>query len=158
MVRLLSMIGRYLLDFLRRRGCHGVLLLGTTGEGPSFSPVERLEMVKAIQPFRSTDPEFYVLVGTGTPSLDETISLNRAVFEHGVDAVVVLPPYYFRKAGENGLFEWYSQVIQKSVPAGEYHFYLPHPVYDRHPTFIGAYCQVDGFLSRPEFRDQGFDL
>ena len=107
-----------LLDFLRRRGCHGVLLLGTTGEGPSFSPAERLEMVKAIQPFRSTDPEFCVLVGTGTPSLEETVFLNRAVFELGMDGVVVLPPYYYRKAGENGLFEWYNQVIKKSVPAG----------------------------------------
>jgi 4-hydroxy-tetrahydrodipicolinate synthase len=107
-----------LLDFLRRRGCHGVLLLGTTGEGPSLSPVERLEIVKAIQPFHSAVPEFSILVGTGTPSLEETVSLNRAVFELGVDAVVVLPPYYFRKAAEQGLFEWYSQVIQKSVPAG----------------------------------------
>ena len=107
-----------LLDFLRRRGCHGVLLLGTTGEGPSFSPAERLEMVKAIQSFRSTDPEFCVLVGTGTPSLEETVFLNRAVFELGMDGVVVLPPYYYRKAGENGLFEWYNQVIKKSVPAG----------------------------------------
>ena len=63
-------------------------------------------------------PGSHVLVGTGTPSLDETVSLNRAVFELGVDAVVVLPPYYYRKAGENGLFEWYSQVIRLSVPAG----------------------------------------
>ena len=30
------------LDFLAKRGCHGALLLGTTGEGPSFSPAERL--------------------------------------------------------------------------------------------------------------------
>jgi len=107
-----------LLDFLRRRGCHGVLLLGTTGEGPSFSMAERLEMVKAIQPSRSVDPEFSVLVGTGTPSLEETVSLDRAVLDVGVDAVVVLPPYYYHKASENGLFEWYSQVIRKSVPTG----------------------------------------
>ena len=76
-------------------------------------------MVKAIQPFRSADTEFVVLVGTGTPSLEETIYLNRAIFDLGVDGVVVLPPYYYRKAGENGLFEWYSQVIRESVPTGE---------------------------------------
>jgi 4-hydroxy-tetrahydrodipicolinate synthase len=107
-----------LLEFLRRRGCHGVLLLGTTGEGPSFSPSERLEIVKATLPFHSADPDFYVLVGTGTPSLEETITLNRAVFDLGVDGVVVLPPYYYRQAGESGLFEWYSQVIRESVPTG----------------------------------------
>ncbi len=72
-----------LLEYLRGRGCHGALLLGTTGEGPSFSPTERLEIVKAIQPFRSANPGFDVLVGTGTPSLDETVFLNRAVFKLG---------------------------------------------------------------------------
>ena len=30
-----------LLDFLAARGCHGALISGTTGEGPSFSPGER---------------------------------------------------------------------------------------------------------------------
>ncbi len=107
-----------LLDFLRRRGCHGALLMGTTGEGPSFSPDERLQVVKAIQPFCHSDPDFYILVGTGTPSLEETIALNRAVFDLGVDGVVVLPPYYFRKASENGFFEWYSAVVRHSIPAG----------------------------------------
>jgi 4-hydroxy-tetrahydrodipicolinate synthase len=107
-----------LLDFMRRRGCHGVLLMGTTGEGPSFSPNERLQVIKAIQPFCQADPNFYVLVGTGTPSLEETITLNRAVFDLGVDGVVVLPPYYFRKASENGFFEWYSAVVRQSVPVG----------------------------------------
>ena len=107
-----------LLEFLRRRGCHGALLMGTTGEGPSFSPAERLDVIKAILPFRKADPDFYILVGTGTPSLEETISLNRAVFDSGVDGVVVLPPYYFRKASEDGFFEWYSAVVQKSIPSG----------------------------------------
>ncbi len=35
-----------LLDFLASRGCHGILLLGTTGEGPSFSTQERIEILR----------------------------------------------------------------------------------------------------------------
>ena len=35
-----------LLEFLAKRGCHGVLILGTTGEGPSFSPLERARFSK----------------------------------------------------------------------------------------------------------------
>jgi len=115
-----------LLDFFRRRGCHGALLFGTTGEGPSFSPAERLKIFQAVQSYRTTDPDFFLLAGTGTPSLDETVSLNRAAYDLGLDAVVVLPPYYFRKATDAGLFEWYYQVIQRSVPSGAaflfYHF------------------------------------
>jgi 4-hydroxy-tetrahydrodipicolinate synthase len=142
-----------LLDFLGRRGCHGVLLLGTTGEGPSFSPAERLEMVKAIQPFRSATPDFYILVGTGTPSLEETVILNRSVFELGVDGVVVLPPYYYRKAGENGLFEWYSQVIRKSVPAGST-FFVYHI-----PSMTGIQISLE-LLARlmDSFPDRNFGI
>jgi 4-hydroxy-tetrahydrodipicolinate synthase len=67
---------------------------------------------------RQVHPDFKLLVGTGTPSLQETIELTRAVFDLGCDGVVVLPPYYFRKASEDGLFAWFSQVLQQAVPTG----------------------------------------
>jgi 4-hydroxy-tetrahydrodipicolinate synthase len=107
-----------ILEFLAERGCHGALLLGTTGEGPSFSPDERLQILKAALPVRDAHPEFHLLAGTGTPSLAETIGINKSMFELGVDGVVVLPPYYFRKVSEQGIFDWYSQVILNSVPSG----------------------------------------
>jgi 4-hydroxy-tetrahydrodipicolinate synthase len=106
------------LDFLARRGCHGALLLGTTGEGPSFAPEERLSILKAALAIRQVHPDFLLLVGTGTPSLEETAALTRAVFDLGADGVVVLPPYYYRKVEPDGLFEWFARVIRSSVPAG----------------------------------------
>ena len=36
-----------LLSFLASRGCHGAVLFGTTGEGPSFSPSEREALIRA---------------------------------------------------------------------------------------------------------------
>src|SRR5512143_3638926 len=72
-----------LLDFLARRGCHGVLLFGTTGEGPSFAPSERLLMLQAALETRQVHPAFRLLLGTGTPSLEETIELTRAAFDLG---------------------------------------------------------------------------
>lgn len=108
-----------LLDFLARRGCHGALLFGTTGEGPSFSPGERLEMLKAALQIRQIHPEFRLLLGTGTPSLPETIELTRAAFDLDVDGVVVLPPYYYRKVSDEGLFAWFSEVMQRAVPSGK---------------------------------------
>jgi 4-hydroxy-tetrahydrodipicolinate synthase len=105
-----------LLQFLAQRGCHGALLFGTTGEGPSFSAEERRKVFQAVSAHRQDLPGFKLLAGTGTPSLDDTIQLTRAAFEHGFDGVVVLPPYYFLKATEEGLFAWYQQVIRQSVP------------------------------------------
>ena len=115
-----------LLDFLAGRGCHGALLLGTTGEGTSFAPDERRAIFTAALGVRQAHPEFHLLAGTGTPSLEETIQLTRLAFNLGFDGVVVLPPYYYKKVPDDGLLAWYSQVIERAVPAGGalfgYHF------------------------------------
>lgn len=108
----------HFLKFLAERGCHGALLLGTTGEGPSFAAHERLAILKAAQAARPSLPGFKLLAGTGTPSLEETVLLTRSAFEAGMDGVVVLPPYYFRNAPQEGLFKWFSEVIRRAVPEG----------------------------------------
>ena len=104
------------LAFLASRACHGALIFGTTGEGPSFSPAERADVWRAALKVREQYPDFRLLAGTGTPSLTETIELNKQAFDLGYNGVVTLPPYYFRKATDDGLFNWFEQVIKKSVP------------------------------------------
>lgn len=108
------------LAFLAARGCHGALIFGTTGEGPSFSPSEQIAIWKIALQVRERYPDFRLLAGTGTPSLTETIDLTRAAFDLGYDGVVVLPPYYFRKATDEGLFNWFRELIQKAVPSDGY--------------------------------------
>jgi 4-hydroxy-tetrahydrodipicolinate synthase len=109
-----------LLHFLAARECRGALLFGTTGEGPSFSAREREAVLSAARDVRHTYPDFRLLAGTGTPSLDETIDLTRMAFDLGCDGVVVLPPYYFRKVSDDGLFAWFDQVLRRAVPQGGY--------------------------------------
>jgi 4-hydroxy-tetrahydrodipicolinate synthase len=132
-----------LLDFLARRGCHGALLLGTTGEGPSFAPEEREAIFRAAlkvhEAHRIPRPgfdrlsraaqgkPFKLLAGTGTPSLTETVSLTRLAFDLGFDGVVVLPPYYFRKVTEAGLFAYFAELIRRAVPADGRLFYYHFP-------------------------------
>jgi 4-hydroxy-tetrahydrodipicolinate synthase len=123
------------LAFLHQRGCHGALILGTTGEGPSLGSHQRLELMRAAISVRQEYPEFGLLAGTGTPSLDETIAYTRAAFDMGYDGVVVLPPYYFRKAGQDGLFLWFSEVIRRAVPEdGLLFFYHIPPLTGVSPT------------------------
>lgn len=105
-----------LLSFLASRGCHGALLFGTTGEGPSFSPKERETLLRSARVYRQQLPGFKLLAGTGTPSLSESIDLTKLAFDLGYNGVVVLPPYYFRKATDEGLFNWFSELITKAVP------------------------------------------
>lgn len=109
-----------LLDFLADRGCHGALISGTTGEGPSFSMRERISFWESASLWRKSRPGFRLIAGTGTPSLSETRDLNQAAFELGFEAVVVLPPYFFRNASESGLFDWFDDLLETSVPVGKF--------------------------------------
>jgi len=106
--------------FLAARGCHGIVLFGTTGEGPSFSPREREALMRAACAVRDDLPGFRLIAGTGTPSLSETIELTRLAFDLGYEAALVVPPYYFRNATDEGLFRWFSELIRKAVPADKY--------------------------------------
>jgi len=109
-----------LMQFLASRGCHGAVLFGTTGEGPSFSPSEREALMRSARAYRDQLHGFRLIAGTGTPSLSETIELTKLAFDLGYDAALVVPPYYFRKATDDGLFTWFSEVIRKSVPSDKY--------------------------------------
>jgi 4-hydroxy-tetrahydrodipicolinate synthase len=109
-----------LLKFLAGRGCHGIVLFGTTGEGPSFSPTEREMLMRSACEARKSMPGLRLLAGTGTPSLSETIDLTKLAFDLGFEGALAVPPYYFRKATDNGLFLWFSEVIKKAVPADGY--------------------------------------
>ena len=113
-----------LLEFLAQRNCSGTLMLGTTGEGPSFSGDERKQIIQSAFRIRETYPDFKILAGTGEPSIDATIRNTKSAFDLGVDGVVVLPPYYFKGISNQGLVSWFVTLIKKAVPAdGALFFY-----------------------------------
>ncbi len=140
------------LDFLAQRGCHGALILGTTGEGPSFSVTERERIYRSALEVRQKHPNFILLAGTGTPSLDESIRLTRYIFKLGWDGVVVLPPYYYRTVSEDGIFAWFDTLINKAVPSSGklFAYHIPQlsgigfsldllqRLLDKHPTKFGG--------------------
>ena len=98
---------------LAGEGCDGILLLGTTGEGPSFSIAEREAIVEAALAVAGA---MQVLVGTGFPSLTDAVAFTRRAFELGADAAVVIPPYYYKKFTDQGLFEFYKRLFDEAVP------------------------------------------
>jgi 4-hydroxy-tetrahydrodipicolinate synthase len=98
---------------LGEEGCDGVLLLGTTGEGPSMGMAEREAILES---GLSARREMFLMVGTTTPSLKDTVYLTRRAFELGADAAVVLPPYYYKKVSEQGLLEFYGRLFDEAVP------------------------------------------
>ncbi|ODT66443.1 MAG: dihydrodipicolinate synthase family protein [Pelagibacterium sp. SCN 63-23] len=96
---------RHLLD----DGCHGIAMLGSTGEANSFSLAERQDMLEAVVK-AGIAPEA-LLPGTGLCALPETIALTRHALSLGVTKVVMLPPFYYKGVSDQGLFDAYAQVI-----------------------------------------------
>ena len=113
--------GRVLVDALQghlrhleRKGCHGVLVCGTTGEAASLSVEERIAVFEAAS---RTGTKLRLLAGTGAASLEDAVRLTHAAFDGGADAVVVIPPYFNRESSDDGLFLFYEDLVKRAVPA-----------------------------------------
>ncbi|SEP20711.1 4-hydroxy-tetrahydrodipicolinate synthase [Salinihabitans flavidus] len=86
-------------------GCDGLNVLGSTGEANSLdNATRRMVMSWAAD---GLDPS-RLMVGTGTPSLAETIALTVHAEALGYPVALVLPPYYYTPPSEQGLLRWYS--------------------------------------------------
>ncbi len=103
-----------LLDWHLQQGTDGIVIVGTTGEGPTVTPEETAQLLE--RAVRRLGGRIPVIAGTGTASTQVTIERTRAACEAGVDAVLVVTPYY-NKPSQEGLFRHYSAVGDaSSVP------------------------------------------
>lgn len=100
---------KQMLDFLIKKGVHGILLLGSSGEFPHFSLAEKKAYLDEIVPYiRQRVP---VLVGTGGTVLEETIDFSNYAAQLGVAGVLVVNPYYWPLTDEQ-LYSYFSEVAE----------------------------------------------
>src|SRR3990172_4650166 len=92
------------LNYLRQRGVAGVVPLGTNGEGPSTSISEKKQLVDIVM---DNSGGLSVVVGTGCTALPDTIEISNYAIERGADAVMIVPPYYFKSISTSGLWDYY---------------------------------------------------
>lgn len=109
-------------NWILSNGGHGVLLMGTTGEANSFSVPERIAVVNAL--VRNGIDAGRLLIGTGTCSLAETETLTRHAIDSGAAGVLVMPPFYYRKVSEDGLFRYFATLFERI--RDPFHLYLYH--------------------------------
>lgn len=105
----------HVLDHLRNEGCTGVLLSGTTGEGPSLSVDERLALFREA---KANHPKLTLLAGTGAASLPDADALTSGAIEAGCDAALVLPPFFYMSVSEDGLASFYASILDRIDPNG----------------------------------------
>ena len=89
-------LARWLAD----HGNDGLVVAGTTGEAPTLSEAEKLDLWRAV----SEAVTIPVVAGTGTNNTAETIELTRRAADTGVAGVLVVGPYYNRppQSGHRG--------------------------------------------------------
>ncbi len=90
-------------------GVSGLVPVGTTGESPTLSHEEHMEVVRAVvAEARGRVP---VIAGTGSNSTHEAVELTQLAHAAGADAMLVVAPYY-NKPSQEGLFRHYCAVAE----------------------------------------------
>jgi 4-hydroxy-tetrahydrodipicolinate synthase len=108
---------------LLARAVDGVAPFGTTGEGQSFSVAERKAGIDAL--LAGGIPGQRVMAATGCAALPETVTLTRHGVAAGCAACLVLPPFFWKDATDDGLFAWYAHVVE-AVGDARLRVYLYH--------------------------------
>jgi 4-hydroxy-tetrahydrodipicolinate synthase len=96
-----------LIEWQLASGTHGVSIGGSTGEPGAQSIDERAEAIATVT--KTVADRVPVVVGTGTAQLHETMELTARAVELGIDASLIITPYYARPTQE-ALYVWYKTV------------------------------------------------
>lgn len=94
------------------QGAHYLSPFGTTGEALSHSVAERMDVLEALLSSGTARPD-QLMPGTGLCSLPETVDLTRHAAGLGCAAVMVLPPFFYVAAGDEGLYRYFSTLIER---------------------------------------------
>src|SRR5215472_13633535 len=97
-------------QWLLSQNC-GLAPFGTTSEANSMSAEERMKLLDAIVS-GGIDPS-RMMPGTGCCSKTETVELTTHAVEHGCAGVLMLPPFYYRDVSQEGLYRYFSEVVQR---------------------------------------------
>lgn len=95
-------------------GITAVVLAGTTGESPTLSDEEKIQLIKRCKAY-VTDA-CTIIAGTGSNSTQHAVALGQAAENAGADALLVVSPYY-NKSTPDGLIAHYLSIASSvSIP------------------------------------------
>ncbi len=109
--------------WLLANGCNGLGLLGTTGEAASLGLHERKAVLEGL--IARGIPAAKLMPGTGCSNLSDTVELTLHAKAQGCRGVLVLPPFYYKAPTDDGLFAYFSEVINRvggGIAIYLYHF------------------------------------
>ena len=130
-------------NFLADNGSEGVVVHGTTGESPTLTHEEEYELYKVVK--GAVGNKISVIAGTGSNSTQTTINSTKRAQEIGVDAALLVVPYY-NKPSQEGLWRHFKAVADNtSLPLIIYN--IPGRTgINMLPETIARVSQIENFI------------
>src|SRR5438093_5180073 len=97
-------------QWLLSQNC-GLAVFGTNSEANSLSAAERMTLLDVLVA-AGIDP-LCMMPCTGYCSITETVALTAHAVKHGCAGVLMLPPFYYKNVSDEGLYRYFSDVVQR---------------------------------------------
>jgi 4-hydroxy-tetrahydrodipicolinate synthase len=98
-------LARWLVD----RGNDGLILAGSTGEGQTLEPAERVALYKAVK--EAVGADAFVIANAGTNATRESVRATQEAADAGVDGILAVVPYY-NKPPQSGMLGHFGAIAQ----------------------------------------------
>jgi 4-hydroxy-tetrahydrodipicolinate synthase len=109
--------------WLLESGCAALAAFGTNSEANSLAGEERMALLEYL--VAHGVPGEALMPGTGCCSLPDSVRLTAHAVRLGCAGVLMLPPFYYKGVGEEGLFRYFSEVVER-VGDARLRLYLYH--------------------------------
>jgi 4-hydroxy-tetrahydrodipicolinate synthase len=100
-----------LVDHLINNGTDTILVTGTTGESPTLTHEEELDILKCVR--SSASGKVKILMGAGSNSTQTAVEAAQNTEKIGADALLSVVPYY-NKPNQKGIFEHFSSIAKST--------------------------------------------
>lgn len=98
-----------LAQYLVEHGSDGIVVAGTTGESPTLSVEEKLELFRVVK--KAVGNQVTVIAGIGSNSTEASIALARRAADTGVDGLMAVVPYY-NKPSQEGMYQHFRVIAE----------------------------------------------
>ena len=143
---------RRLAAYLLEHGSHGLVVAGTTGECPTLTDGEEIELLRAVRAEVGDEP--LLVCGTGTNDTQHSRELTKMAADAGADASLVVAPYYNKpnRAGLRAHFE----AVAEAVPEQPLVMYnIPSRVIiNMEPELLAELAAVDNIVAVKQANDE----
>ena len=138
-------VARALARHLVANGSEGLVLAGTTGEGPTVNDVERVQLIEAV--VDEVGDRASVIATTGTYDTRHSVHLTREARAAGADAFLVVTPYYSKPPAE-GIYRHFRAIADVAADLPIVVYNIPQRVViNLPPELLLRLAEIDNVIA-----------